>query len=129
MSSVSSGGSPIEGQIMLNLFGTHREDTDEFSKITGTHPMRSLFLVSVLALFLELALIRWIGTEVRIFAYLQNTILVVCFMGLGMGCLTCRKPIRMQGILLPLLAISLLMAIPPSPALAGQDLRDAQRSW
>ena len=37
---------------------------------------------------------RWIGTEVRIFAYLQNTILVVCFMGLGMGCLTCRKPIR-----------------------------------
>ena len=45
-----------------------------------------LFLVSVLGLFLELMLIRWIGTEIRIFAYLQNTVLVVCFMGLGLGC-------------------------------------------
>ena len=50
-----------------------------------------LFLVSVLALFLELLFIRWIGTEIRIFAYLQNTVLVVCFLGLGMGCWTCRR--------------------------------------
>ncbi len=27
-------------------------------------------------------LIRWIGTEVRIFAYLLNAVLVVCFLGL-----------------------------------------------
>ena len=57
------------------------------------HARGLLFLVSVLGLFLELMLIRWIGTEIRIFAYLQNTVLVVCFMGLGLGCLTCRKPI------------------------------------
>jgi hypothetical protein len=44
-----------------------------------------LFLISVLALFLELLLIRWIATEVNIFAYLQNTVLMVCFLGLGMG--------------------------------------------
>ena len=31
-----------------------------------------LFLVSVLILFLELVLIRWMGTEIRIFAYLGN---------------------------------------------------------
>jgi len=31
-----------------------------------------LFFVSVLILFLELALIRWIGTEIRIFAYLAT---------------------------------------------------------
>src|SRR4029077_3531302 len=64
-----------------------------------------LFLVSVLGLYLELALIRWIGTEVRIFAYLQNTVLVVCFMGLGIGCLTCRKPVAIRDILLPLLVL------------------------
>lgn len=29
-------------------------------------------------------LIRWIGTEVRIFAYLQNAVLVVCSLGLGL---------------------------------------------
>jgi spermidine synthase len=71
-----------------------------------------LFLASVLGLFLELMLIRWIGTEIRIFAYLQNTILVVCFMGLGIGCLTCRKPIVMRDLLLPLIVLVMLMAIP-----------------
>src|SRR5580692_5035098 len=72
----------------------------------------ALFLVSVLGLFLELMLIRWIGTEIRIFAYLQNTVLVVCFMGLGMGCLTCRKPIILREMLWPLLILTLLLAIP-----------------
>jgi spermidine synthase len=71
-----------------------------------------LFLVSVLGLFLELMLIRWIGTEIRIFAYLQNTVLVVCFMGLGLGCLTCRKAVRLRDLLLPLAVLLVFMAIP-----------------
>ena len=33
----------------------------------------AVFLISVLGLFLELLLIRWVSTEIRIFAYLQNT--------------------------------------------------------
>ena len=45
-----------------------------------------IFLVSVLILYLELVLIRWIGTEIRIFAYLGNLVLVVCFFGVGLGC-------------------------------------------
>jgi Spermine/spermidine synthase domain len=65
----------------------------------------ALFTLSVLGLFLELMLIRWIGTEVRIFAYLQNTVLVVCFLGLGMGCWTCREPVSIRGALFPLLAL------------------------
>jgi len=32
----------------------------------------SIFLISVVGLFLELLLIRWVGTEVRLFAYLQT---------------------------------------------------------
>ena len=79
-----------------------------------------LFLVSVLGLYLELALIRWIGTEVRIFAYLQNTVLVVCFMGLGIGCLTCRKPVAVRDLLFPLLVLVLLMALPPSRSLLAE---------
>ena len=31
-----------------------------------------IFWISVLSLYLELLLIRWIGTEIRIFAYLQK---------------------------------------------------------
>jgi spermidine synthase len=57
-------------------------------------------------------LIRWIGTEVRIFAYLQNTILVTCFLGLGLGCFTSRKPIVIREMLLPLFILVLLFAIP-----------------
>jgi hypothetical protein len=72
----------------------------------------ALFLISVLGLFLELLLIRWIGTEVNLFAYLQNTILVVCFMGLGMGCMTCRQPIVLRHGLIPLLVLVLLLSIP-----------------
>jgi hypothetical protein len=73
-----------------------------------------LFLISVLGLYLELVLIRWIGTEIRIFAYLQNTVLVVCCMALGIGCLTCRKPVSVRRLLLPLIFWLLLMAIPLS---------------
>src|SRR5215208_3389400 len=68
-----------------------------------------IFLISILGLFLETLLIRWIGTEVRIFAYLQNTILVVCFLGLGVGCWTCRQPVRMRDILTPLVALFALL--------------------
>jgi len=72
----------------------------------------AIFLISVLGLFLEMLLIRWIGTEIRIFAYLQNTILIVCFLGLGLGCFTCRQPIRLHQSLVPLFIIILLLAIP-----------------
>jgi hypothetical protein len=72
----------------------------------------ALFLVSVLGLFLELMLIRWVSTEIRIFAYLQNTVLVVCFLGLGMGCWTCRQPARPRDALIPLFLLTLLLAVP-----------------
>jgi hypothetical protein len=55
-----------------------------------------IFLISVLGLFLETLFIRWIGTKIRIFAYLQNTILVVCFLGLGLGAFTSSRPIEIK---------------------------------
>lgn len=72
----------------------------------------AVLLVSVLGLFLEMVFIRWIGTEVRIFAYLQNTVLVACFLGLGLGCFTCRRPISLRQTLIPMSFLLLLMAIP-----------------
>lgn len=55
----------------------------------------ALFLVSFLLLFLELALIRWVSTEVRIFAYFSNMVLLACFLGLGLGCYFTNKPSRL----------------------------------
>jgi hypothetical protein len=80
----------------------------------------ALFLISAVGLFLELLLIRWIGTEIRIFAYLQNTVLVVCFLGLGMGCWDCRKPFALRDILWPLGVLVAILAIPPSRAAVGE---------
>jgi spermidine synthase len=72
----------------------------------------AIFLISVLGLFLEMLLIRWISTEIRIFAYLQNTVLVVCFLGIGLGCFTSKNPINMREMLVPLFFLVLLLAIP-----------------
>ncbi|HEX7232621.1 MAG TPA: hypothetical protein VF452_19690, partial [Candidatus Binatia bacterium] len=45
-----------------------------------------LFLISFIALFLELVIIRWLSTEIRIFAYFKNLPLMAAFMGFGIGC-------------------------------------------
>ncbi len=79
----------------------------------------AIFLVSVLALFLEMLLIRWIGTEIRIFAYLQNTILVASFLGLGLGSFTSGQSIALRQTLVPMTVLLLLMAIPSSRETLG----------
>ncbi len=65
-----------------------------------------LFLVSSAALYLEIILIRWVGTEVRIFAFFQNLSLIACFLGFGLGCFNSRQ----RGSLLPsLVAVTVLV--------------------
>src|SRR4030042_2734588 len=44
-----------------------------------------LLLISSIALFLELAIIRWLSSEVRIFAYFKNLPLMAAFLGFGIG--------------------------------------------
>ena len=44
-----------------------------------------LFLLSAIALFLELAVIRWLSSEIRIFAYFKNLPLMAAFLGFGVG--------------------------------------------
>src|SRR5271154_130869 len=87
-------------------------ERDDFARFGLANRTLALFLVSILGLFLEMLLIRWISTEIRIFAYLQNTVLVVCFLGLGMGCFTSREPIRFRRLLLPLAALTTILAVP-----------------
>jgi hypothetical protein len=70
-----------------------------------------------MGLFLQVMLIRWVGTEIRIFAYLQNTILVLCFLGLGLGCFHCRRPIHLAWTFAPLILLFGLLAFPLSKQL------------
>jgi SAM-dependent methyltransferase len=82
-------------------------------------PTLALFLISAAGLFLELLLIRWISTEIRIFAYLQNTVLVVCFLGLGMGCWDSRRPFALRSVLVPLGVLVALIALPQTRAVCA----------
>ena len=58
---------------------------------------------SILAL--ELAIIRWMSQQVRIFAYLNNVVLMACFLGMGLGIAAGRKHPRLIDATLPSLAV------------------------
>lgn len=94
--------------------------TPEWPTLSVYSPNAAILLISFATLFLQVMLIRWIGTEVRIFAYLQNTILVVCFLGLGLGCFYCRVSIRASSFFVPLVLLGLLLAVPASRALLNE---------
>jgi len=68
-----------------------------------------LLLVSFLILFLEMSLLRWISTEVRIFAYVNNLVLLACFLGMGLGCQYAKRDPKPIVTLLSLLALILLV--------------------
>jgi spermidine synthase len=71
-----------------------------------------IFIVSALILYLELVLIRWIGTEIRIFAYLGNLVLVICFFGVGLGCSLSERPVSLWRMSLNLFLLAVLVANP-----------------
>ncbi|OGB92037.1 MAG: hypothetical protein A3G35_20085 [candidate division NC10 bacterium RIFCSPLOWO2_12_FULL_66_18] len=54
-----------------------------------------LFLISFLALYAELVVIRWLASEVRVFAYFKNLPLMASFLGLGLGCARWRSRFRL----------------------------------
>lgn len=44
-----------------------------------------LFLISVIGLLLELVMIRWIGSNIKIVSYFSNLVLISSFLGLSLG--------------------------------------------
>ncbi len=54
-------------------------------------PLLHLFWLSIFLFYLEMTAIRFVSTEIRIFAYFKNLALVACFFGMGVGCLTARR--------------------------------------
>lgn len=44
-----------------------------------------LFIISLLSLYFELVVIRWLSSEIRILAYFKNIPLMACLFGLGLG--------------------------------------------
>lgn len=59
-------------------------------------PERRLVLLSFLMLFLELALIRWLGANVLYMSYFSNFVLLGSFLGIGVGFLRSRSPMDLS---------------------------------
>jgi SAM-dependent methyltransferase len=74
--------------------------------------LSTLFLASALTLFAELALIRWVATEVRVFAYVKNLALLLCFLGFGLGCALARQRPRWQTAATALLGLIVIVRLP-----------------
>jgi spermidine synthase len=74
--------------------------------------LSTLFLASALTLFAELALIRWVATEVRVFAYVKNLALLLCFLGFGLGCALARQRPRWQTAATALLGLIVVVRMP-----------------
>jgi spermidine synthase len=71
-----------------------------------------LTLTSFVVLFQELALIRWMGGQVRVLAYFPNIVLISAFLGLGIGTMRAGKTLRLwiwPVSLMVLVAAALLM--------------------
>src|SRR5262249_25826245 len=61
-----------------------------------------LFLISFLALVLELAWIRWLGSTVIFLTYFTNVVLMGSFLGLSVGCLACGRRYSWMSMFVPL---------------------------
>jgi spermidine synthase len=79
---------------------------------SGGYSGAQLLLVSVAGLFLELLLIRWISSEVRVFAYFKNFVLIACFLGFGLGCYLTRRPVNLLAMLFPVVVLAVLITLP-----------------
>src|SRR6266852_4453898 len=82
------------------------------SDTAGRSQSLRLFLTSFTALYVEIMLIRWVGTEFRLFAYFQNLTLIACFLGFGYGCFRATKRPAQLFDIGALCALAILIEIP-----------------
>jgi SAM-dependent methyltransferase len=81
----------------------------------GEFRYSQLILVSLLSLLVEMLMIRWVSSDIRIFAYFKNYVLIACFLGFGLGCYSCRKPVQVRALISALLLLTIILKAPISP--------------
>lgn len=73
---------------------------------------RQLIIISFLVLFLELLIIRVVSTEIRIFAYMGNLLLLTIFISSGLGMFIQRKlPLWISASLLFVLSVIIITGV------------------
>jgi SAM-dependent methyltransferase len=62
------------------------EATEPAEHLLARHPRLRLFLISFVCLFVEVMLIRYASSQVRVFSFYKNVPLIGCYLGFGLGC-------------------------------------------
>jgi spermidine synthase len=78
----------------------------------GRFSYRLLIVFGIAGMFFEMMMIRWVSSEIRIFAYFKNFVLVACFFGFGLGCYFSKRRLNLIALFMPLLLLCLLIKIP-----------------
>src|SRR3954468_7170539 len=86
--------------------------TEGFTFAPSRFSYAQLVIASVFGLFFEMLMIRWVSSEVRIFAYFKNFVLIACFLGFGIGCNLCRRRVNILSLLIPLVLMTVLVEVP-----------------
>jgi MFS family permease len=89
-------------------------------------PQWQMFLLSFTALFLELMVIRWVPSVVRLVAYYANLMLLSSFLGLGVGAMAGNRKWRLFGWFPVLLAgyiVALLLSRQLALGSSGEEMR------
>jgi spermidine synthase len=71
---------------LLRLFEPSPEAAAREESRLARHPYVTLFVASFAALFVEVMLIRYAGSQIRVFSFYKNVPLVASYLGLGIGC-------------------------------------------
>ncbi len=91
----------LQGRI--DLVGASFEK--DYAALSTQTKLRSIVLVTMLSLLLELVLIRWLASVFPVYSFYKNFTMLACFLGLGAGYAVAEKQPCAPAIVLPMLAL------------------------
>jgi len=97
------------------------EPVDEGDAGADRRTHARLVAASFLMLFLELALIRWLGSNVVHLSYFSNFVLLGSFLGIGLGFLRSRRPRSWWASTVPLLTALVVLVLTYPVAVIGSS--------
>lgn len=92
---------PLESQV--RLMGVSFEA--DYARLSTQSKIRSIVLVTMLSLLLELVLIRWLASVFPVYSFYKNFTMLACFLGLGAGYSVAEKQPCAPAMVLPMLAL------------------------
>jgi len=112
------GVSALVMACLLRRFPDLMADSDRPTPLFS--PGWGVFLASVLALYFEILLIRWLTSEMRALAYFKNLTLICAFLGMGAGMLMKDKSISLLPYFSVLFALVTFLGVSPPGKLLGR---------